>query len=66
MSETFYKPLTPQLRADINKSIDSNLAELRSCDNNLLVNMQITAYGAVKNIINTLPSGYPMPMTRQR
>ena len=66
MRDTFYKPLTPQLRADINQSIDSTLAELRSCENNSLVNMQATAYGALKNIINALPSGYPVPMTRHR
>ena len=64
MSETFYKPLTPKLRADINDSIEKNLAELRTCKSNVFVNMQIAGYEQTKRLINGLPDGYPMPMTR--
>lgn len=64
MSKTFYKPLTPSLRADINISIDKNIAELKTCRSNALVNMQITAYEQTKKLINGLPDGYPMPMKR--
>ena len=64
MCETFYKPLTPNLRADINASIDKNLAELRTCKSNVFVNMQIAGYEQTKRLINGLPDGYPMPMTR--
>lgn len=64
MSKTLYKPLTPSLRADINISIDKNIAELKTCKSNALVNMQITAYEQTKKLINGLPDGYPMPMER--
>ena len=64
MSKTFYKPLTPSLRADINTSIDKNIAELKTCESNIFVNMQITAYEQTKRLINGLPDGYPMPMER--
>lgn len=64
MRETFYKPLTPSLRADINTSIEKNIAELRTCQSNAFVNMQIAGYEQTKRLINRLPDGYPMPMTR--
>lgn len=64
MSKTLYKPLTPSLRTDINISIDKNIAELKTCKSNALVNMQITAYEQTKKLINGLPDGYPMPMER--
>ena len=64
MQETFYKPLTPSLRADINASIEKSIAELRTCQSNAFVNMQIAGYEQTKRLINGLPDGYPMPMTR--
>ena len=64
MKETFYKPLTPSLRADINSSIDKNISELRTCESNGLVNMQIIAQNVLKNMINNLPDGFLMPMER--
>ena len=32
MQETFYKPLTPSLRADINESIDAIAEQLKAGD----------------------------------
>lgn len=64
MSETFYKPLTPSLRADINASIEKSIAELKTCKSNAFVNMQIAGYYQVKRIINGLPDGYPIPMEK--
>lgn len=64
MGETFYKPLTPRLRADLNDSIEKNLAELRTCQRNVFVNMQIAGYEQAKRLINGLPDGYPMPVTK--
>ena len=64
MSKTFYKPLTPSLRADINISIDKNITELKTCKSNTFVNMQIAGYKAARNLINGLPDGYPIPMER--
>lgn len=65
MSDTFYKPLTPAFRSDINKTIDNNIADLRTCQSNAIVMAQITGQLALKNLINTLPDGYPMPMKRR-
>lgn len=65
MSDTFYKPLTPAFRSDINKAIDNNIADLRTCQSNAIVMAQITGQLALKNLINTLPDGYPMPMKRR-
>lgn len=64
MSKTFYKPLTPSLRTDINISIDKNIAELKTCKSNTFVNMQIAGYEATIRLINGLPDGYPIPMVR--
>ena len=61
MADTFYRPLTPQLRSEIMQSIDSNISELNTCQSNALVNMQKTGYVALRNIINALPDGYLIP-----
>lgn len=65
MADTFYRPLTPQLRSEIMQSIDSNISELNTCQSNSLVNMQKTGYWALKNIINALPDGYLIPFERR-
>lgn len=65
MSDTYYKPLTPSLRNEINISIDNNIAELRTCQNNGIVNLQINANAVLKNLINNLPDGYLLPMERR-
>lgn len=65
MQNTFYKPLTPSLRAEINASIENSIAELQTCQSNAFVNMQIEGYKQMKKLINGLPDGYPMPMTRR-
>lgn len=65
MADTFYRPLTPQLRSEIMQSIDSNISELNTCQSNALVNMQKTGYGALRNIINVLPDGYLIPFERR-
>ena len=65
MSDTFYKPLTPRFREEINASIDCNIAELKTCSNNAFVNAQIVGLKATRNLINNLPDGYPIPMERR-
>ena len=65
MQETFYKPWTPSLREDINASIEKSISELRTCQSNAFVNMQIAGYEQTKRLINGLPDGYPIPMTRR-
>ena len=65
MSKTYYKPLTPKLREEINDSIVSNMAELQTCQSNVFVNEQMIGYEAFKNIINSLPDGYLIPFERK-
>lgn len=65
MADTFYRPLTPQLRSEIMQSIDSNISELNTCQSNALVNMQKQDMGALRNIINALPDGYLIPFERR-
>lgn len=64
MSKTYYKPLTPKLREEINDAIVSNMAELQTCENNAIVNAQMIGYGALNNIINALPDGYLIPFNK--
>lgn len=64
MSYTFYKPLTPALRCDINRFIDISISDLCTCEQNAFVNVQIIGYKALRNIINALPDGYPLPFER--
>ena len=63
MSE-FCKPLTPEFRKQINDSISKNIAELKTCEQNVLVNMQIQGQLALKNLIDSLPDGYLIPMRK--
>ena len=65
MNEIFYKPLTPDFREQINDSISKNIAELKNCEPNALVNMQLCGQKALQNIINSLPDGYLLPMERR-
>ena len=65
MEGVFYKPLTPDLRRKAIESINRNIAELRTCEPNALVQMQITSYQTAKTLINGLPDGYPMPMRKE-
>lgn len=64
MSTEFYKPLTPAFRIQINDSISKNIAELKTCEQNVLVNMQIQGQLALKNLIDSLPDGYLIPMRK--
>ena len=50
MSDTIYKPLTPDMRNQINNSIENNIGELNMCKSNIYVNMQKAGYVALKNI----------------
>lgn len=64
MSKEFTKPLTPEFRQNINESINSQIRELRTCEINAYVNMQLMGLQAWKNLINALPDGYPIPMRK--
>lgn len=60
-----YKPLTPNLREEINNTINNQIAELKTCELNCYVNFQLVALNATKRLINALPDGYPIPMNRR-
>lgn len=64
MSKEFIKPLTPEFRSDINTSIDNQIRELDSCQQNAFVNVQLCGLYAIRNIINALPNGYPIPVKK--
>ena len=64
MSETIYKPLTPNLRREIAASINDSIRELETCQLNPLVTMQIQSYNALQNLFDSLPDGYLLPMQK--
>ena len=62
---TEYVPLTPDMRAATNEAIDRNLETLKTCEDTPWVNMGRVANEVLRNIVNALPDGYPMPITRR-
>ena len=60
-----YKPLTPTFRSEIQKSISSQMQELNTCQNNVLVSAQKAGLTALSNLINDLPDGYLIPIERR-
>ena len=66
MSETtYYKPLTPDFRKQINDSISKNIAELKTCEPNAFVLVQICGHQALMDLINSLPYGYLIPLKKE-
>ena len=63
-NKTEYVPLTPTMRESINNTIDGRLLELDKCDQTAWVSMARIANEACKNLINALPDGYLLPVTR--
>lgn len=61
---TYYKPLTPEFRAQINESIRSQEIELNTCQNTPYVTVQKIGLQVFENLINALPDGFPLPMER--
>lgn len=59
---TVYKMLTPKLRREIIESIDQQLEEVKTCEKNILTEMQFESLSALKTLIGQLPDGYLMPM----
>ena len=59
-----YKPLTPKFRSDILDSINSQVSELNTCQENVFVSAQRVGLDALQNLIKALPDGYPIPIER--
>ena len=64
MDGTFYKPLTPDMRKQINESISKSISELKTCEPNAFVNVEICGYQALRGLFNSLPDGYPIPLKK--
>ena len=63
---TVYKMLTPKLRGEIIEGIDQLLDEVKTCEKNVLTQMQFESLSTLKTLIGQLPAGYPMPMKEER
>ena len=61
-----YKPLTPAFRNEIYQSIEDNIIELNAYQNNVLASAQIIGLTALKDLIKSLPDGYPIPVKRRK
>lgn len=61
-----YKPLTPDFRDQILSSIDDQIREINTCNNTCFKSMYLNSYGALKQLINALPDGYPLPISDNR
>lgn len=57
-----YKPLTPKFRSDILDSINSQVSELNTCQENVFVSAHRVGLDALQNLIKALPDGYPIPL----
>lgn len=61
----YYEPLTPELRQGINETIEKELGKLNTCKHTALVAARRVGLRATKNLINSLPDGYPVPIARE-
>lgn len=61
---TYYKPLTPKFRGEINDSIHDQMLELNACQNTPYVTVQKIRLQTLENLISALPDGYLIPMER--
>ena len=58
------KPLTPKFRTEILASIEDIERELKTCQGNAFVNVQLRALDAQRKLFKALPDGYPIPVKR--
>jgi len=59
-----YKTLTPAFRRQILESLDRQLRDLDTCQENALVAMQRLGINSYKALFQALPDGYPVPITK--
>lgn len=59
-----YKLLTSSFRTEIDDAFDRQIKELKTCEPNALVMVQISALQTYKRLIHGLPDGYPMPIRK--
>lgn len=63
--ETYLAPLTKDMKQQVNMEIDNRIAELNRCDDTPYVNMYKSVYGIARKLINALPDGYPVPVSKK-
>lgn len=63
---TEYKNLTPKVRAELDEGFDSLLKEIKSCEKNILTEMQYETVLAAKTLIHLLPDGYLLPLKEEK
>lgn len=61
----YYEPLTPELRQGINETIEKELGKLNTCKPTAFVAARRVGLRSTKNLINSLPDGYPVPIARE-
>ena len=59
---TYQKPLTPKFRKEINDSISIQETKLNDCQNTPYVSVQKVGLQVLRNLINALPDGFPIPI----
>lgn len=64
--ETYLTPLTKDMKGSLNEEIDKRMDALNRCDDTPYVALYKMAYGMTRNLINALPDGYPVPVTRRK
>lgn len=64
--ETYLTPLTKDMKCSVNMELDKRMQELNRCDDTPYVALYKAAYSITRNLINALPDGYPVPVTRRR
>lgn len=65
MSKQYYRPMTPSFRNEINRSLDIQMNELNTCEDNAFVSMAKMQINATRIVMNALPNGYMIPMEKQ-
>lgn len=63
---TFYKPMTPQMRRDIDRATDKAINELSECQNTPYVEMLKSLYEIQRNVLNSFPDGFLIPFEERR
>lgn len=61
----YYEPLTPELRQGTNETIEKELGKLNTCKPTAFVAARRVGLRTTKNLINSLPDGYPVPIARE-
>lgn len=62
----YYKPLTPDFRDQLLSSINDAIREINTCANTCYKEMYLSHYRALKQLIESLPDGYPIPIKDER